>query len=492
MDNRWITIWIMFIPVFFYGQTYQISLEQVLNEWSLSAPEAKKIKLSYENKIMEFENYKKEFLPSIAFSLNPVNFNHSQKLMQNSENGNYSYVEDFSNSGNMAISIHQKIGFLGGELDISSRLNYLRQFSNNKNRFGTTPLCVSYSQPFIGGACNYRMQKAIQYALYDNVLKQYCSEIADIQMQSANLFMNLFLAKLSAELSLKNLQISDTLLITSKALFDNGHFTKYEYHQMELQKLNNKYIYENSVKRYHKVLRKLIVFLDKEEWIGKKIEVLDPQLNLPLRIDEVMAILYARQNSPFALSQKEKKLRAEQILLEVRLKSRLNGSINISYGLNQYADDFASSYKKFDHVQGIMIGIQVPVFQWGINRNIMKIAKNNYQSAMVDIKQAEANFDNQIRDLVEDYNQNINLWLIAMESYKLSQEQYFFLIQKFYYGKISVYDLALAQQEQYDTMQRYYKAIYNVWNDICILRKATLYDFCENIDLKDLFPNIIK
>lgn len=59
-----------------------------------------------------------------------------------------------------------------------------------------------------------------------------------------------------------------------------------------------------------------------------------------------MAILYARQNSPFALSQKEKKLRAEQILLEVRLKSRLNGSINISYGLNQYADDFASSYKK--------------------------------------------------------------------------------------------------------------------------------------------------
>ena len=65
-------------------------------EWCLSSPSAHKVELSYKNTILRFENYKKGFLPSLSFSLSPINFNRSQKLMQNSTNGNYSYVEDYS------------------------------------------------------------------------------------------------------------------------------------------------------------------------------------------------------------------------------------------------------------------------------------------------------------------------------------------------------------------------------------------------------------
>lgn len=125
MNRKWIIIWFILVPTFLHGQPYQISLEQVLNEWCLSSPSAKKIKLSYENTLLAFDNYKKQFLPSIAFSLNPVHFNRSQKLMQNAESGNYSYVEDYTNSSSTEIAIRQKIGIIGGELSVSSRLNYL-------------------------------------------------------------------------------------------------------------------------------------------------------------------------------------------------------------------------------------------------------------------------------------------------------------------------------------------------------------------------------
>ena len=108
MNLKWITIWFLLFPALLQGQPYQISLEQVLNEWCLMSPSAQKIKLSHENSILEFENYKKEFLPSVAFSLSPVNFNRSQKLMQNSESGNYSYVEDYSNNSSTEIAIRQK------------------------------------------------------------------------------------------------------------------------------------------------------------------------------------------------------------------------------------------------------------------------------------------------------------------------------------------------------------------------------------------------
>lgn len=487
MNRKWIIAWLILVPAFLHGQPFQISLEQVLNEWCLSSPSAKKIKLSYENTLLAFDNYKKQFLPSIAFSLNPVNFNRSQKLMQNAESGNYSYVEDYTNSSSTEIAIRQKIGIIGGELSVSSRLNYLREFSNNRDRFGTNPLYINYSQPFVGGFYNYKKQRDIQYAQLNNSIKQYCSEIANVQTQAVNLFMSLFSSKLSTELSYKNLQISDTLLTASKALLDNGYFTEYEYHQMELQQLNNQYAYESSTKSYQKALRELITFLNKSEWMDKEVEIRTPEFDLPLKIDEKLAIFYARHNSPFALTQEEKRLKAEQTLFTAKLNNRFNGNLNLSYGLNQYSDHFLDAYRKPDYTQGIMIGIQIPIFQWGINRNKIRMAKNNYQNSMIEIDQAEANFDNDIQDIVEDYNHNMNLWFVATKSYQLSQEQYALLAQKFHSGKVSVYELASAQQEQYNAMQRYYNAIMNAWNSFCMLRKTTLYDFAKQTELEDLF-----
>ncbi|SHF66374.1 Outer membrane protein TolC [Bacteroides faecichinchillae] len=487
MNRKWIIAWLIFVPAFLHGQPFQISLEQVLNEWCLSSPSAKKIKLSYENTLLAFDNYKKQFLPSIAFSLNPVNFNRSQKLMQNAESGNYSYVEDYTNSSSTEIAIRQKIGIIGGELSVSSRLNYLREFSNHRDRFGTNPLYINYSQPFVGGFYNYKKQRDIQYAQLNNSIKQYCSEIANVQTQAVNLFMSLFSSKLSTELSYKNLQISDTLLTASKALLDNGYFTEYEYHQMELQQLNNQYAYESSTKSYQKALRELITFLNKSEWMDKEVEIQTPEFDLPLKIDEKLAIFYAWHNSPFALTQEEKRLKAEQTLFTAKLNNRFNGNLNLSYGLNQYSDHFLNAYRKPDYTQGIMIGIQIPIFQWGINRNKIRMAKNNYQHSMIEIDQAEANFDNDIQDIVEDYNHNMNLWFVATKSYQLSQEQYALLAQKFHSGKVSVYELASAQQEQYNAMQRYYNAIMNAWNSFCMLRKTTLYDFAKQTELEDLF-----
>lgn len=487
MIRKWITLLITCVPILLHGQTYQISLEQVLNEWCLSSPSAHKVELSYKNTILRFENYKKGFLPSLSFSLSPINFNRSQKLMQNSTNGNYSYVEDYSNSSNTGVTIQQKVGITGGEFSISSRLNYLREFSGNKERFGTTPLIINYSQSFIGGLHNYKKQRNIEYAQYNNSLKQYCSEIADIQTQAVNLFMNLFSSKLATDLSHKNLLISDSLLIISKALLDNGHFTEYEYHQMELQQLNNKYTFENSSKNFQKALRKLTAFLGKPEWVNQNIEVLTPLFNLPIKIDERLASLYAHRNSPFALAQEQKRLKAEQTLFTAKLDNRFNGNINISYGLNQHADHFIDAYRKADHTQNIMIGVQIPIFQWGINRNKIQIAQNNYQNSIIEIEQAEVEFDNNIKDMVESYNYNINLWFVATKSYQLSQEQFILLSHKFNSGKVSAYELASAQQEQYNAMQKYYNSIQNVWNTFCILRKTTLYDFIKQIELKELF-----
>lgn len=477
----------LFLPLSLSAQPPRISLEEVLNKWAPASPAARQVKLAYENTILQFANYRKGFLPSIAFSLNPVSFNHSQKLMQNYENGDYTYVEDYSNSSSAEVAIRQKVGWLGGELSVSSRLNYLREFSNNRNRFGTNPVYVSYSQPFVGGFYNYKKQQGIEYARFNNSVRRYCSEMAEIQSQAVALFMNLFAGKLAVELSGKNLAISDSLVATSRMLMESGRLTEYDFHQMELQQLNNRYALENSTKEYRKALRELCTFLDKDDWEeANNPQIATPSFDLPLKIDEVAAVGYARRNSPFALEQEEKRLKAEQTLFTEKLNNRFNGSISLSYGLNQYADRLTDAYRHPDYTQGVMIGVQIPIFQWGMNRNKIRIAQNNYQSTLIEIEQAEAGFDNDIKDIVADYNHNMNLWFVASKSYQLAQEQYVMLAQKFRSGKVSVYELTSAQQGQYDAMQRYYNALRNAWSSFCTLRKSTLYDFAEQKELEEL------
>lgn len=470
-----------------YGQKYSVSLSQIMNEWCLDSPAAKQVKLSYENELLEFENYQKEFLPSIALTLNPINFNRSQRLLQHPEDGSYSYIEDYTNNSSTGLSVRQKVGITGGELTISSNLNYLREFSVNRNRFGTNPLLLNYSQQFLGGNYNYKKKRSIEYAKHTNSLKQFCSDMADVQTQAINMFLDVFVMDISTKISLKNIQISDTLLWISKALQINGHFTEYEYNQIELQNLNDKFSHENSLRNYQKSLRKLFSFLGKDDWINLDLEIMIPDFSsLPLSIDYTLASSYAHRNSPFALLQERKRLQAEQTLFSAKLNNRFNGSISINYGLNQFSEHLVEAYRNPDYSQGIMIGFQIPMFQWGTNRNKLRIAKNNYRNAILELDRANVDFSNNLKDQIDEFNHNMNLWFIAERAYKLSQKQYQILIQKFRLGKVSAYDISLAKQEQNEVLKKYYSSIQCVWNNFCTLRKITLYDFAKQMEINEL------
>ena len=452
--------------------------------YSLTAS-AEKIKLTYENIILSYNNYLKEFLPSIAFNMNPVSFNHSLRLMQNTTDGSYSYVNDYSNTSNVGLTIQQKIGVTGGVFSVSSNLNVLTEFSTHRNNFNTTPLALNYSQQLLGGYYTYKKLKKIEHAKALNAARQYCSDMADIQIKGLDAFLNLFLADITRKLALRNIVISDTLLIAGKALLENGHFTEYEYKQVELQANNNLYVYETAQKDYQQLLRQLWTLLGKKE-IVDSVEVVIPDFSLPLTIDSEVVIGYARKNNPFALSQEAKRLEAEQTLFSVKLSNRFNANINVSYGLNQYAEHFSDAYRKSDYSQGVMISFQIPVFQWGINRNKLQMAKNSYRNTMLELEEAETSYVNDLFNNVSSYNHGVKLYFLSKRSYQLAQEQYEILSAKFRHGKVSIYEITSVQKELYEALKKYYSSMQTVWNQFFMLRKITLYDFINHCELMDI------
>lgn len=462
----------------------QVTLEKVVNEWSFHSPSAEKTRLAYENVVLAHKNYLKGFLPSIAFNMNPVSFNHSLRLMQNPVDGSYSYVNDYSNTSNAGLTIQQKIGVTGGVFSVSSNLSVLTEFSTHRNNFNTTPLSLNYSQQLLGGYYTYKKLKKIEQTKALNAARRYCSDMADIQIKGLNAFLSLFLADITRKLALRNIAISDTLLIASRALLDNGHFTEYEYRQVELQANNNLYVYETAQKDYQQLLRQLWALMGKKENVDS-VEVSIPGFSLPLTIDSEVVARYARKNNPFALSQEAQRLEAEQALFNAKLSNRFNANINVSYGLNQYAEHFSDAYRKPDYSQGVMIGFQIPVFQWGINRNKLHMAKNNYRNAILELEEAETNYVNDLFDKVSSYNHGVKLYFLSKRSYQLAQEQYEILSAKFLHGKVSIYEITSAQKELYEALKKYYSSMQTVWNQFFILRKITLYDFIHCCELME-------
>lgn len=462
----------------------KLTLERVINILCLQSPSAKIEQLNFKNDLLQFENYKKSFLPSVSFSMNPFSFNRSIKLVQYPEDGSYSYVEDFSNNSSTGLSVKQKIGVTGGEFTIGSNLSFFSDFTQKRNTFSTSPLFIGYNQQLLGGYRKYKFEKTIEYTKNEVSVKQFCSNISDIQHQSLNLFMDALLARLEQELSLKNQQISDTLLCVAKVRFNNGGITEYEYKQIELQLVNNKYAYENSKKKYNDATQRLLTFLDLDSITDVLIEL--PLFNLPIELNTSLILFYIGKNNPVALQMKVKQLEAENTLFTAKLSNRFNGNISLNYGINQYAERFIEAYKNPNVRQSATVSFQIPVFQWGINRNKIKMAENSYQAAVLSIKKEKSEFDNQIDEEINNYNHNVNLWFIAEQAFRLSQEQYQMLVRKYSLGKVSVYELTSSQQEQFMAMEKYYSAMKNVWNSYFYLRKVTLYDFVNQQELTDV------
>lgn len=458
-----------------------VTLHEVVDVLSLESPEAHIEKFNYQNEILQFENYRKSFLPSVSFNLTPISLNRSLRLLQNPTDGSYSYVDDYSNNSSAGFSVRQKIGITGGELSVSGSLNYLYEFSNQRNTFSTTPFSIGYAQQLWGGGKLNRMERRVNYAKNDLAIKEYCFKLSNIQQQALSLFLAALLGRMEQDLSHRTMLNADTLLQLASIKFNNGRITEYDMKQIELQAINAELAYQKACQSYVEAQDRLAVFLGTD-----KMDVEIPNLDVPLSIDLHKVLFYVNRNNPFPKRQEIQMLEAEQNLYQTRLNSRFNGNISFNYGVNKYSNSFIGAYRNLNTQQSVVISLQIPIFQWGINRNRLRIAQNNYETSKIKHERLLREFDNEVYESINSYNYSVKLWQTAERAFHLSQENNTMLIRKFAMGKVSLYELITAQNEQKTAMQRYYSAIRDTYNCYYILRGMALYDFKRNVELEEI------
>ena len=336
--------------VFRQSQVKKLTIDRVIDSLSLVSLKAKIESVNFQNELLLFENYKKSLLPALFINFNPINFNRSYRALQQPDDGSYSYVEDYSSNSSIGASIRQKVGFTGGELTINSNLNYLNEFSRKRNTFSTTPIAIGCSQQLFGGGKLHGLENEIEYTKNLEAIKQYCANISQIQQEALNFFMNALFDKMERELALKNKLNNDTLSHIAEVKLKNGIITEFDFKQIELQSLNTQYAFEEAIKNYTESLQRLLTFLG----IDNDTFVIDiPVFELPLSIDMHIVEAYVKKNNPFFKQQEITKLESEKSLFSAKLSNQLNGTININYGINQYAETFADAYRQANQRQSL-------------------------------------------------------------------------------------------------------------------------------------------
>lgn len=466
----------------------EVSLNDAINKYVYNTIYVRTKLLALQNNILEYENYKKSFLPTFSLNLTPVSFNHSMRLLQNYNTGEYSNVEEFSNTSSGGISVSQKIAVTGGTLTVGSNLSYLHEFTDNNNSFSTSPVYVSYSQSLFGGGKNTSFERAISKLRNDVALKDFCTSVSTEQQKILNLYLNAYSNQMDIEFYTKTTSMGDSLLMYAKIRKNAGKITEYEYNLVEMQQLDNKIELEESQSAYATSIR----LLEKELRIYDiELKALSPAI-FPAYIEESDVIKLVNQNNPTYQNMELERLNAEYRLHQKKTDNRFNANISLSYGLNQYAKTFKDAYRHPDQRQSASVTLSIPVFQWGINRNKLKIAKNEYEMALQEQEYAISSFKEEVHNYVTDYNLSKGISDAAEKKYNLAGQQYSFASLKFNMGKIAAIELSNAHKDYLQAKQYYISVIRNLYENYYKIRHLSLFDFAEGKDLLDLVQTSIK
>lgn len=464
-----------------------VSLQEAVEVHVYNTRYVQKERLAYENSLLEYDNFKKSLLPSISLNMTLVSFNHSMRLLQNYTNGEYSNVEEFSNSSSGDLSISKKIAATGGMLSIGSSLNYLREFTSNNNSFCTSPMYFSYSQSLLGGRRNYLFERSISRLKHDMALKNFCASVSTEQQKILTLYLNAYSCKVDIDFYMQAVNIGDSLLMHAKIRKESGRITEYEYNQVELQQLNNQMELEKSRYAYEIAIRQL-----GNELLIQNIE-LDSlsAANFPIRIEEANALELISKNNPTYLNQELSRLNAEYTLYQKKLNNSINANISLCYGLNQYAKTLREAYRHPDQRQSVSITLSIPMFQWGINRNKVKMAENDYLSALLEQETSLENFKEEIYNNVFNYNMSKELAGVAYRKYELSGLQFSFAATKYCVGKIAAIELTNANKEYLKAKQSYLSVLKTLFVNYYKIRHLALYDFIKGKDMVEIIQNAL-
>jgi len=483
-----------FLTSAFTGQsqdTVKYTLSEVIQIAQSQSPDAIMAKHRYRQSYWSFRSFKAEYLPSLNLDATLPRFNRSFEERYSETDSTTNFVPQSNTNYQIELSLNQKIGFSGGEIFLSSSLRRLdNNLRESSTQYLTNAINIGINQP-IFTYNPYHFDRKIRPMLFEEAQRLYVETNEDVAIKAVNRFFSLLLAQIEVEIANKNLSNYDTLYRIAVGRYNLGKIAENDLLQLELNLLKADASVENAELNYQ---NKLFVFksylrLKDDTFVNLIPPVITPYFAVPAQT----AISLAKDNSSAGVEFRRRLLEAENELYRAKREGRFDASVFASFGLTQSAGNIPDAYKNSYNSESVVVGLSVPIIDWGVARGKIKMAESGLDLVETSIEQERIDFEQNVFLSVMEFGMQKNQLRIAAKSDTVAQKRFDVTQKRYMIGKVNdVLELDKAQIDNDNAKMGYYRALMTYWQSYYQIRKLTLYDFQHKMPISASFNDLIE
>lgn len=470
--------------------TTKYTLNEVIELAQDQSPDAIMAKHRFRQSYWSFRSFKAEYLPSLNLDATLPDLNVSFEERYVESDSSTKFVPLNQTNYELRLSLNQKIGFSGGEVFVSSRL---RRLDNNLNesttQYVTNAISIGINQP-IFKYNSYHYDRKTRPMLFEEAQRLYVETNEEVAEKAVNYFFSLLISQIEVNIAYKNKSNYDTLYRIAVGRYNLGKIAENELLQLELNLLNAEASVEKEELNYGISLSAFKSFLRLTDDIN--IDLIPPAATMHFDVPASEAISYAKENSSTGIEFQRRILEAEDELFRARREGRFDANIFASFGLSQSAGTVPDAYQNPYNSESVVVGLSVPILDWGVARGRIKVAQSGLDLVETSIEQEKIDFEQAVFLNVMEFNMQKRQLMIAAKSDTVAQKRYDVTQKRYMIGKVNdVLELDKAQIDNDNAKLGYYRALRTYWQSYYKLRKSTLYDFQQKMQISASYDDLV-
>jgi outer membrane protein TolC len=459
-----------------------LSLGKAINRAQKQSPSYSRAINRAENRYWNYRQYKASFLPQLNLSGTFPNYASAiEGILQN--DGTLEFREREQLFMSSQLSLDQNVGFTGGRLSLASGLQRTQvQRPNTRTSYFSTPISVSYFQPMILYNA-FKWDQRIEPIVYEESKRQYKEDLEQIANETTNLYFEALIASVTQRIAEFNVINNDTIYKISQGRYNLGKIAENDLLQIELNLLNAENAFSQANLNYAVASQNL------KRYLGFSTDT-DFELSIPYEIPQMevtvtQALEEARKNRSAVLAFRRRRLEADEAVAQARGSTNYNVNFSANFGLSRQGEDLNNVYNPpLSNQQNIVVGLNIPLLDWGQAKSQIRKAKANRKLEQVNIEQDEINFEQEIFLQVMQFNAQYQQLRIAAKADTVAQKRYEVAKQRYLTGKIDITNFNIAQAEKDQAKRSYLNSLRTFWNGYYTVRRLTLFDFITNEPLE--------
>lgn len=453
----------------------QLTLSEVIRLAQEQSPSAIAARHTMEAAEWNYKFYKANYLPSVTLTSNPSYSRSINKITQ--PDGTYNYLEQNSLSTDLSLSIQQNIALTGGTFSITSsaeRLDLFKEGENSLTSYSTQPVYIGYSQSLFG-LNSLKWDRRIQPVVYRQACKQYNETMELVASDACYHFFSLATAQANLDIATFNYASADTLYRFAQGRYNIGTITENEMLQLEVNKLTEETNRINAQFSVQDEMQDLRSYLNLQDDVTIRVVTEDSLPHFMVPADEALALAYEHNPEPEYF--KYRRLQSDRNLASAKANAGLKANIYLRFGLTQTGNDLRTAYRDPINSQAASVSLSLPILDWGRGRGQVKVARSNRELTYLQVEQSERDFEENVRQLVRQFNQQAAKMTIAAKTAVTAERRFEVARRLYLMGKSTILDLNSATSEKDAARRNHIGALNNYWSLYYALRSLTGYDF---------------